>query len=131
MRISDWSSDVCSSDLIIHPILNVLVPQELQLHAPALVSLSCLLCRLGPGYVPFIVPARRKTQVLRDVLKDQFKALQQLDEYEDLVSRLLKHRPLPTEPQFKSDLRIGQLVRDRAWTEIGRETCRERSCQKV
>src|SRR3546814_266849 len=76
--------------------------------------LSCLLCRRGPGYVPFIVPARRKTQVLRDVLKDQFKALQQLDEYEDLVSRLLKHRPLPPEPQFESDLRIGQLVSDRA-----------------
>jgi hypothetical protein len=62
------------------------------------VALSCLICRLGPAYIPFIIPARRKTQTF--ITKDLAKS-PQFELYESLIAKVLKERQLPIEPEQK------------------------------
>jgi FKBP12-rapamycin complex-associated protein len=54
-----------------------------------------MVCRLGSSYTPYIIPVRRK---LSSIPSRDNNKLPQLEEYENLVTRLLKQRPLPHEP---------------------------------
>ena len=69
------------------------------------VALSCLLCRLGANYAPYIIPVRRK---LRALVKEKSNCLyaMQIDEYEALVSRLLRQQSLPPDPSTAYTLAI-------------------------
>eukprot|EP00981_Chlorochromonas_danica_P006380 scaffold1365_cov163-Ochromonas_danica.AAC.70 len=158
---------------IIHAILRLLSSSygEGSLLNAALNALACLLCRLGTGYLPYIVPVRRKLkQVFGNDLHGglgsggggsggnelvsgggtgvggmsgtnrglatpggpgvggggggiggggsvAFK-ISRLEEYEALVNRLLKQRPLPTEPSDMMDIActLDERVRSRATT---------------
>ena len=119
-RDSDDLVEIASQ--IVHPLMRLLTAQngangstvnnngtnssngnsssnKLTLQAAALTSLSYLLCRLGLAFVPFIIPIRRKLQlVLSGKNGPSLSALPQLELYEALVSGLLKQRPLPHEP---------------------------------
>jgi FKBP12-rapamycin complex-associated protein len=86
------------------------------LEAVVVSALSNLVCRLGTGFVPYIIPVRRKLRKLHAATSDSqsltgtlanassSKIAGRLDEYEALVNRLLKQRPLPPEPADMSDM---------------------------
>ena len=69
------------------------------------IALSCLVCRLGANYAPYIIPVRRK---LRALVKEKSNCpySMQIDEYEALVSRLLRQRSLPSDPSTAYTLAI-------------------------
>lgn len=103
---------------IIHPLLRVIDNVELPMQATVVTALSCMVCRLGRGYLPYIIPVRRKLRFL--ALRDQVGGVgkSRIEEYESLISRLLKQRPLPPEPSDISDLTINreETIRNRTIT---------------
>ena len=141
---------IASADLnefasrIIHPILRLLSGSEPVLLACALTSLSCMVCRLRTYYLPFVVPAKRVISQMLNQRESTGTKLAQLDEYESLVSLLLKQKPLPAGPSdvnrimIKSSnsvssrlekcknvhtaLRVDLKALDVAWTLAGRTT---------
>eukprot|EP01035_Chromulina_nebulosa_P017836 gene17836-23448_t len=76
---------------------------DLALQGYVLTALSAILCQIGNGFIPYIVPIRRKLPNIPN--KDGNKLLQ-LEEFESLINRLLKQRPLPTVPQSIDDISI-------------------------
>lgn len=100
---------------IIHPILGLLSRREPTMQTLVLTALSCLLCRLGENYFPYIIPVKRKILSTFNQSTGGAK-LPQLEEYENLVSRLMKKRPLPVEPSDMSDIAItiDERVKSRA-----------------
>lgn len=89
---------------IIHPLIRLVAVNDQALQAAVFVALSCLLCRLQAGFLPYIIPIRRK---LRSIPQQTNAAgvtvkLPQLEEFEGLVSKLLKQRPIPLEPSDAS-----------------------------
>ena len=81
------------------------VASSLRLRSAAVVALSCLCCRLGTSYIPYIIPVRRNLNNLVVTLRQSrgdsaavTLLVNQLAEYENLVFRLLEHKPLPMEP---------------------------------
>src|SRR3546814_3804786 len=102
MRISDWSSDVCSSDLLIgRDFVNVWA--------------GGLLARLGDLGVIYDVPAYRF--VLRKAME-----LGGIYAYSYPPHTLLLAVPFSL---FSYPVALA------LWTEIGRASCRERVCQYV
>jgi serine/threonine-protein kinase mTOR len=91
---------------IIHPILRLLSGSEPTLQAAALTSLSVMACRLGTYYLPFVIPAKRIVSQMLNQRESTVSKLPQLDEYESLVSLLLKQRPLPPGPSDWSSIMI-------------------------
>lgn len=91
---------------IIHPILRLLSGSEPTLQAAALTSLSVMACRLGTYYLPFVIPAKRIVSHMLNQRESTASKLPQLDEYESLVSLLLKQRPLPPGPSDWSSIMI-------------------------
>ena len=90
---------------IAHPLMRILnSKRESSIQTAAVTAFSCLVCRLGANYAPYVVPVRRqmKTTPLRDGL---FRA-PQIDEYETLVARLLRQKSLPSEPASAADIAI-------------------------
>jgi FKBP12-rapamycin complex-associated protein len=94
---------------IIHPLLRIIDSDKPALQACAFIALSTFVCKLGTGYIPFVVTAKRK--LLSIAPKDATQKSSQFIEYEYLVDRLLNQLPLPTDPSdislnfFKSDVR--------------------------
>lgn len=88
---------------IIHPLLRLVDKTDTTLQAAIVTALSCMICRLGRGFLPYIIPVRRRLRfiTLRDTVGS---GRAKLDEYDSLVSRLLKQRPLPPEPADVSDI---------------------------
>ena len=129
---------------IIHPILRLLSGSEPVLLACALTSLSCMVCRLKTYYLPFVVPAKRVISQMVNQRESTMSKLPHLDEYESLVSLLLKQRPLPAGPadvsrimikssssiskrlekckNVQTSLRVDLKALDVAWTLAGRTT---------
>jgi hypothetical protein len=103
---------------IVHPLLRVVEKMDFTMQCTIITALSCMVCRLGRGYVPYIIPVRRKLRfiALRDNPVGTGK--NRLEEYESLISRLLKQRPLPPEPSDMSDLAVmrDDSVRNRTIT---------------
>src|SRR3546814_6365886 len=102
MRISDWSSDVCSSDLVQFQLANVLqmlLAGQRQQPLGLLDVIHRLLGRLGVGLVSF--DSARLLELLASLLKTW-------------VIDLGRH-----------------LVEPLQGVEIGRASCRERVCQYV
>lgn len=94
--LSDYSS------LVIHPLIRLLGPlTDLTLVGYIMTAISCVLCRLGVGFVPYIITIRRKLPSIP--LKDGSK-LPQIEEYERIVNRLLKQRSLPQLPASMNDI---------------------------
>lgn len=124
---------------------------ELALFNTIFNALSTFVCRLGTGFLPYVIPIRRKIRSIPmlskyDLLNGGISLsasassssgssqgrLVRLEEYEVLVTRLLKNRPLPNEPPDSSDLlcRVDERVRNRATTtRIYRD--RENSTQQI
>jgi len=93
----------------------------LRLRSAAVVALSCLCCRLGTSYIPYIIPVRRNLNNLVVSLRQSRGdanlvniLVRQLAEYENLVFRLLEHKPLPIEPTDAQSIRIEVSDRLRA-----------------
>jgi serine/threonine-protein kinase mTOR len=109
MQLAIDSSDLNEfASRIIHPLLRLLSGSEMLLQTTALTSLSCMVCRLRTSYLPFVIPAKRKiSQILvqRDSMATRV-PFPQLDEYESLVSLLLKQKPLPLNPSDRSTITI-------------------------
>lgn len=88
---------------IIHPLLRLVDKTDVTLQSAIVTALSCMICRLGRGFLPYIIPVRRRLRFIS--LRDSVgTGKNKLDEYESLVSRLLKQRPLPPEPADMSDV---------------------------
>lgn len=91
---------------IVHPLLRIVSQSDVVLQSTIVTALSVLLCRLGTGYAVYIVPARRKLRIIS--LRDNPQRAGRLEEYESLVNRLLKRRPLPPYPADRSDIIVMQ-----------------------
>src|SRR3546814_19626064 len=117
MRISDWSSDVCSSDLRVQAVLRTreLLARELQRAQEPLHRQN------GSTAAPQF--GVEEAHVERAVVDDQRCAA---DEVQELVADRLEQRFVGQEILGQPVDLVG-LVRH----EIGRESCRERVCQKV
>eukprot|EP01038_Epipyxis_sp_PR26KG_P011143 gene11143-14952_t len=101
-----------SASRIIHPLMRLFNCTDQSLQSAALTAASVLVCRLGTGFVPYVIPLRRSLASLRESTTKSPK----LDEYESLVNRLLKQKPLPPEPSDVTDLatKTDDRVRTRA-----------------
>src|SRR3546814_11862798 len=130
MRISDWSSDVCSSDLLYVVVTAVSIPGAavLTLAAGALLGLVT-----GTVLVSFASTLGATLAFLsaRFVLRDSLEARygERLQNINAGVKRdggfyLFTLRVVPVFPFFVINLLSGL-------TEIGRASCRERVCQYV
>jgi phosphatidylinositol kinase/protein kinase (PI-3 family) len=84
---------------------------ESSLQSAVLIGLSTLVCRLGDNYIPYIIPARRCIRVMST--KIDTTKLVQLEDYECLISRLLKQRPLPTDPNDFHEIAIARVMSNR------------------
>jgi FKBP12-rapamycin complex-associated protein len=88
---------------MVQSLLRALTTTDMNLNSHIITALSALLCKLGTGFLPFIVPIRRRLKALFPP-ESQFKG--RIDDYESLVNRLLKQKPLPTEPLDALDISI-------------------------
>jgi FKBP12-rapamycin complex-associated protein len=91
---------------ILHPILRLILSPESILQTSALTALSFMVCRLKNLYVPYIIPAKRKTAILMQQKDPQAAKPFQLEEYESLVAMLLGQRYLPSEPSKGSSINM-------------------------
>jgi FKBP12-rapamycin complex-associated protein len=98
---------------IVHPLIRVLGSKRCDstLQATVVTALSCLLCRLGANFAPYVIPVRRK---LRTIVAREGGRTLQVEEYDTLVARLLRQRSLPVEPATVEDLAIRTDDRVRA-----------------
>jgi hypothetical protein len=69
----------------------------------AVTAFSCLVCRLGSNYAPYVIPVRRK---MKSMPLKEGGAASQIDEYETLVARLLRQKSLPAEPVSAADIAV-------------------------
>jgi serine/threonine-protein kinase mTOR len=147
MHLANDSDDLNEfASRIIHPLLRLLsTSTPLVLQSGALTALSCIVCRLNISYLAFIIPAKRKiSQLLQKDTSSTPVRIPQLDEYELLISLLLKQRTLPSEPAYADtiilknrniinsqrekaksvqvSLRMEMQVLEAAWTLSGRTT---------
>lgn len=101
---------------IVHSLLRFMMVAEGSILGAIFTALSSLICRLGTGFVPYIIPVRRKTKTLS--LREGFVKSTKMEEYESFVGRLLKERPLPKEPNEMNDIayQVDNRVRGRAST---------------
>jgi FKBP12-rapamycin complex-associated protein len=85
---------------LIHPLMRVLssADSDATILNVTFTTLSTLVCKLGLEYTPYIIPVRRSMAALATCPGSQ------RDEYEGLVSRLLKQQPLPSECGGADDL---------------------------
>lgn len=97
---------------IVHSLLRFLNVAEGAILSAIFTSFSTLVCRLGTGFIPFIIPIRRKLKSLMQ--REGFVRTPKLEEYESLVGRLLKERPLPNDPSDTSDIMMSVDGRVRA-----------------
>ena len=98
---------------IIHPLLRLAPKVDVLMQSAIITALSCILCRIGRGYLPYIVPVRRCLRFIS--IREQSSKVNRIEEYESLVNRLLKQRPLPPEPSDMSDILISlEKTRPRA-----------------
>jgi len=104
------------SSLVIHSLMRMLSTNETSLQGLILTTLSSLLCKLGPGYIPYILPVYRKLKSNISHVVPGSTKLPQLEEYESLVSRLLSHRTLPSEVSSYSDLEIKSAIPKHMYT---------------
>jgi FKBP12-rapamycin complex-associated protein len=89
------------SGRVIRPILRLVNCADVRIQQVIVTAFSSIVCRLGSGYIPYIVPVKRKLGNL-SILRDGSGKFPKLEEYESLISRLLKQRPLPPEPSDTS-----------------------------
>src|SRR3546814_14586691 len=120
MRISDWSSDVCSSDLIARRLAKLAQAPFIKVEATKFTEV---------GYV-----GRDVEQIIRDLtevaihttrekLRQQVKAQAELHAEERVLDALVGTSASPDTRQ-----KLRPRLRQR---EIGRASCRERVCQYV
>ena len=105
MRLANLSDFHEFAGRIVHSLIRWVASNDQVLQTSALTALSRLVCRLGTSYLPFVIPVRRK---LKHIQIREGGKMPRLDEYESLVTRLLKQRPLPAEPSDISDMIDGQ-----------------------
>ena len=144
MRLANDTDLQEFSSRIIHPLLRVLPRADVTLQSAILTAFSTLLCRLGSGYVPYVVPVRRQIRNLSTTggssnsssssssgavaggnngssstgnnyatQSPSSKLAARIDEYDALVNRLLKQRPLPPRPSDTSDLHVSSSITNR------------------
>ena len=90
---------------IIQPLLRLLsCKKESPIQAAAITAFSCLVCRLGANYAPYVIPVRRRMKAMAQ--REGSFWYHQIDEYETLVARLLRQRSLPSEPASAPDIAI-------------------------
>lgn len=90
---------------IIQPLLRLLsCKKESTIQAAAITAFSCLVCRLGANYAPYVIPVRRRMKAMAQ--REGSSWCHQIDEYETLVARLLRQRSLPSEPASAPDIAI-------------------------
>mmetsp|Transcript_26418 Transcript_26418/g.39200 ORF Transcript_26418/g.39200 Transcript_26418/m.39200 type:complete len:2632 (+) Transcript_26418:19-7914(+) len=107
MHLASDSSDLNEfASRIIHPLLRLVCGSEPILQTAALTALSCMVCRLNTSYLPFVIPAKRKISQIHNQRDATAGKIPQLEEYEHLVSLLLKQRPLPVGPSDRSTITI-------------------------
>src|SRR3546814_12411094 len=108
MRISDWSSDVCSSDLALLSDFEDVGPAALRAYAKA-------------GLPDSIVAIRADPQLMHKWTRLKSRAL--VDFTAELTSRVRKIRG--------PDVKTARNIFARPILVIGRASCRERVCQYV
>ena len=97
---------------IAHPLMRLLSnKKESSIQNAAVTALSCLVCRLGANYAPYVIPVRRKMRAMP--LKEGGFKSSQVEEYESLVARLLRQKSLPSDPLSASDIAIRYHIRSR------------------
>lgn len=92
---------------IAHPLMRLLAnknQKDTSIQNAAVTALSCLVCRLGANYAPYVIPVRRKIKSLP--LREGGVRSSQIEEYETLVSRLLRQKSLPADPASATDIAI-------------------------
>ena len=92
---------------IAHPLMRLLTNKNQKdptMQNAAITALSCLVCRLGANYAPYVIPVRRKMKALP--LREGGLRSPQIEEYETLVSRLLRQKSLPADPASAADIAI-------------------------
>src|SRR3546814_21060794 len=118
MRISDWSSDVCSSDLNLTPRLAVFTAQS-----PF---------GVGIGVVEIDQePVERRGQEGQRLLIAEFDTLDLGAVAIDRNFGLVIRDPVETAAEGIVGIAVELAVDDEVLDEIGRESCRERVCQYV
>src|SRR3546814_15647869 len=126
MRISDWSSDLCSSDLVLH---TVSVNPDIDPDIPAMIGASAALAISG---IPFNGPigAARVGYVDGQYVLNPT-ATQLKSSKMDLIVAGTENAVLMVESEAKQlseDIMLGGVVYGHA---IGRASCRERGCRYV
>src|SRR3546814_15522924 len=123
MRISDWSSDVCSSDLTLAPtLLGIVIDQQRSLLVPEKTVRDILAD--GGDWVEVRGVRKHIQGYLKDFLFDPGIAETSVAALSGGErSRLLLAREFARESNL--------LVLDEPTNEIGRASCRERVCQAV
>src|SRR3546814_19795017 len=115
MRISDWSSDVCSSDLVPH-FLAAASMGQVSRGPYADVNLSLA----GTGFRDFTRIAAGSPEVWRDIfLSNRAAVLSELDEVDQAIGALRGALEREDGPALDASL-------DQAGRELGRAVCRER-----
>jgi len=102
MHLTNDADSLEFASRIVHPLLRLVDKMEVEMQTVIVSALSCLVCRLGRGFLPYIIPVRRRIRFI--ALRDGGKANKLVEEYESLVNRLLKQRPLPPEPSEIMDI---------------------------
>jgi FKBP12-rapamycin complex-associated protein len=102
------------SGRVIRPVLRLLSGVDVRMQQTIVTALSSILCRLKNGFLPFIIPVKRVVSGFSPA-KDGSGKLLKFDEYESLVIRLLKQRPVPSEPSDISSITVkpDERVRNR------------------
>jgi FKBP12-rapamycin complex-associated protein len=102
------------SGRVIRPVLRLLSGVDMRMQQTIVTALSSILCRLKNGFLPFIIPVKRVVSGFSPSKEGSGKLLK-FDEYESLVIRLLKQRPVPSEPSDISSITVkaDERVRNR------------------
>lgn len=97
---------------IVQSLLRSLSTTDFTLNNHVISALSCLICKLGTRFLPFVVPIRRK---LKTIFGNESQSKSRLEEYESLVNRLLKQKAMPTEPIDAADIavKLDERIRNR------------------
>ena len=122
MHLANSADLIVFASQIIQPLMRLIAHPNVPLQGTAFTSLSYILCKLERGFVPYILPVRRKIRAAQSSARKDTSTggsassgssssvatekIPQLVEYEALVLKLLKHRPLPDEPSTMSDISI-------------------------